>query len=45
MNRELSEGDSSYELYTRSPSWELGWTAFHHDCLQIIFGFEFALDK
>lgn len=45
MNRELSEGASSYDLYTRSPSWELGWTTFHHDCLQIIFVFEFALDK
>lgn len=45
MNRELSEGDYSDDLSTCSPSWELGWTAFRHDCLQIIFVFEFASDK
>lgn len=45
MNRELSEGDYSDDVYTRSPYWELGWKTFHHDCLQIIFVFEFASAK
>lgn len=42
MNRELSQG----VLVTSHPPYsELGWETFHHDFLQIIFVFEFALNK